>query len=70
MTDVSRATYVKVPADRPIGLDMNQFVENENNNAGAGQNRGKDLEVINEIMEQHSILVGVLQRRLSSVKVI
>lgn len=70
MTDVSRATYVKVPADRPIGLDMNQFIENENNNAGAGQNRGKDLEVINEIMEQHSILVGVLQRRLSSVKVI
>jgi katanin p80 WD40 repeat-containing subunit B1 len=61
---------VKVPADRPIGLDMNQFVESENNNAGAGQNRGKDLEVINEIMEQHSILVGVLQRRLSSVKVI
>jgi hypothetical protein len=25
MTDVSRATYVKVPADRPLGLDMRQF---------------------------------------------
>lgn len=25
MADVSRATYVKMPADRPIGLDMKDF---------------------------------------------
>ena len=25
MTDMSRATYVKAPADKPMGLDLKQF---------------------------------------------
>lgn len=29
MTDVTRATYVKVPADRPLGLDMKQFEQQQ-----------------------------------------
>lgn len=33
-------------------------------------NTKRDLEIINEIMEQHPIMVGVMQRRLDQVKVI
>ncbi len=65
MQDLSRATYVRAPNDKPLGLELKAFAED-----GGGQNQKKDLEIINEIMEQHSTLVGVVQRRISSIKVI
>ena len=67
MTDLSRATYVKMPGDKPIGLELKQF---EAENASLGQTQKKDLEIINEIMDQHGSLMGVMQRRMSSIKVI
>jgi hypothetical protein len=67
MTDLSRATYVKMPADKPIGLELKQF---EAESANLGQSQKKDLEIINEIMDQHGSLMGVMQRRMSSIKVI
>lgn len=71
MTDMSRATYVRLPADKPIGLDMKQFEQVDPMAAVMGNSQNKrDLEIINELMEQHNTLVGVLSRRLSSVKVI
>ncbi len=67
MTDLSRATYVKMPRDQPIGLELKQF---EAESANLGQSQKKDLEIINEIMDQHGSLMGVMQRRMSSIKVI
>jgi hypothetical protein len=67
MTDMSRATYVKVPSDKPLGLELKQF---ETESANLAQSQKKDLEIINEIMEQHETLMGVMQRRMSSIKVI
>ena len=63
MTDINRATYVRTPSDQPIGLDLNNFMQ-----SSAPQK--KDLEIINEIMEQHRCLVGVMQRRVGSINVI
>lgn len=60
----SRQTYIKAPHDKPIGLELKSF----DMDAGAGQKR--DIEIINEVMEQHNTLVGVVQRRISSIKVI
>ena len=62
MEDLNRATYIKAPSDKPLGLDLNNFAQQ------APQK--KDLEIINEVMEQHTTLVGVVQRRMSSIKVI
>lgn len=62
MTDMSRATYVKVPDNKPLGLELKQFEQE----GSAGSNK-KDLEVINEIMEQHNTYVGVMQRRFRSI---
>jgi hypothetical protein len=65
MQDLSRATYVKSPFDKPIGIDFKSF------EMDAGQStKKKDLEIINETMEQHTTLIGVVQRRIQSIKVI
>jgi len=66
---MSRATYVKAPADKPMGIDLNQF-EQDNNAITGSTNVGQEIKVINEIMEQHGTLIGVLQRRLSSINTI
>lgn len=34
MTDMSRATYVKIPADKPLGLELNQFEQDSNSHNG------------------------------------
>ncbi len=62
--DPNRATYVQAPKDQPLGLNLDNFI-NE-----AEIKEKKDLEIINEIMEQHTTLVGVVSRRMSSIKVI
>lgn len=67
MTDMSRATYVKVPADKPLGLELKQF---EADSSQALTSHKRDIEIINETLEQHTTLVGVMQRRLSSIKMI
>lgn len=46
MEDFSRATYIKSPLDKPLGLDMKSFEQNIN----AGTQK-RDLEIINEVME-------------------
>ncbi len=63
MSDPNRATYVQTPSDKPLGLDLNNFNQQPTS-------QKKDLEVINEIMEQHTILLGVISRRMQSIKVI
>ncbi len=50
MTDMSRATYVKAPADKPMGLDLKQFEQQATQN---GNSNKVDLNMINELMEQH-----------------
>lgn len=67
MTDISRSTYVKMPADKPLGLEFKQF-EQEINLASGTQKR--DLDIINESMEQHGTFLGVMQKRLSNIKVV
>ncbi len=67
MTDLTRATYVKKPENKPLGIPLNQF---EAEAANVGQSQKKDLEIINEVMEQHGTLMGVMQRRMNSIKVI
>ncbi len=47
-----------------MGLDLNNFLQDSE------IKDKKDLEIINEIMEQHTTLVGVVNRRMSSIKVI
>lgn len=54
MQDLSRATYVKSPFDKPIGIDFKSF------DVDSGSTKKKDLEIINETMEQHSTLIGVV----------
>lgn len=63
MTDMSRATYVKAPADKPMGLDLKQFEQSSTTNK-------VDLIMINELMDQHNTIIGVMQRRLGNIKVI
>lgn len=65
MQDLSRATYIKSPFDKPLGIELNSF-DNDKNQAP----QKRDLEIINEIMGQHSTLVGVIQRRMSHINVI
>jgi hypothetical protein len=59
MTDVSRATYIRAPADRPLGIDMKQFEQQSQEPEINAQNK-RDLDIINEIMDSHGTLVGVL----------
>eukprot|EP00347_Sterkiella_histriomuscorum_P009360 403341515 len=65
MQDLSRATYVKSPYDKPIGIDMNSF---DVDKSQAPQKR--DLEIINECMGNHATLVSVMQRRTNQVNII
>ena len=58
---------MKLPADKPLGLDLNQFQQREIPPALTGK---KDLEIINEIMEKHETLLGVMQKRLGNVQYI
>lgn len=44
MTDMSRATYVKVPEDKPLGLELNQFEQQSSTHK-------RDIQVINEVMD-------------------
>ena len=64
-------TYVKAPKNQPAGINMKDFVmtdtaAHEEKKTGVK----RDLEIINEVMEQHSVMVSVMQRRLDQVKVI
>ena len=68
MTDMSRATYVKAPADKPMGLDLKQF-EQQATQSSSNANK-VDLNMINELMDQHNTIIGVMQRRLGNIKVI
>ena len=68
MTDVSRATYIKAPSDKPMGLDLKQFDQSVTP-ASSTANK-QDIVVINEIMDQHNTIMGVMQRRLQNIKVI
>jgi hypothetical protein len=45
MQDISRATYIKNPSDKPLGIELNSFDVEKN----AGPQK-RDLEVINDIM--------------------
>lgn len=49
MTDMSRATYVKAPADKPMGIDLKQF-EQQATQSSANTNK-VDLNMINELMD-------------------
>ncbi len=49
MTDMSRVTYVKAPADRPLGLDVKQF--EQDNQSAASSTYKRDLEFINDMMD-------------------
>lgn len=66
--ELSRATYVQAPTSKPIGLDLNQFAAENPVQISSGDK--KDLEIINEVMENHTQLIGVVNRRMSSIKVI
>lgn len=57
MTDMSRATYVKAPADKPMGIDLKQF---EQQVTQTGNSNKVDLNMINELMDQHQTIVGVM----------
>lgn len=56
------------PIDEPIGLDMSIFnhVQPQQTNI---QNE-KDMEIIKSIEERHSTVMSVINRRMSSMKVI
>ncbi len=51
MTDISRVTYVKMPGDKPLGLELKQFESGTKN---------RDIEIMNEIMGNHETFLGVM----------
>ena len=59
MTDMSRATYVKAPADKPMGLDLKQFEQQVTQTNSSNTNK-VDLNMINELMDQHNTIIGVM----------
>lgn len=63
--DFRETTYVKAPKNAPAGINMKDFVMTD---AGAQEEKKtgtkRDLEIINEVMEQHPVMVSVMQRRL------
>jgi len=65
-------SYVVGPKkNEPAGIDMNDFMKPEPADPLLLESdKQKDIEIINEIMEQHTTLVGVIQRRRSSIQVI
>ena len=67
-----RATYVQAPKNQPAGINMNDFVMNDANNSAEDKKSEtkRDIEIINQLMEQHLTVVSVMQRRIDQVKVI
>lgn len=53
--------------DKPLGLELKNF---DQDTAGGDTAKKRELEIINEVMEQHSTLIGVVNRRINSIKVI
>jgi len=68
-----RATYVAKPKDQPAGINMEDFVMHD---ATANQRQQEDVdskrlvEIINEVSQHHTTLIGVISRRADQVKVI
>jgi hypothetical protein len=66
--DISRMTYIQAPKDEPVNLDMSAFDRpSDNENA---ESQKKDIEIINECMEKHQTFNGVMQRRISNIKMV
>jgi hypothetical protein len=47
MADLSRATYIRSPDDKPLGLELKNFDKPEH----GAQPQKRELELINEIMD-------------------
>ena len=69
-----RATYVPKPKDKPAGLNMEDFVMHDTNALNAQKEDEVDskrlVEIINEVSQHHTTLIGVISRRADQVKVI
>lgn len=56
---------MKAPKNQPAGINMKDFVMTD---VGTKEEKKtgtkRDLEIINEVMEQHPVMVSVMQRRL------
>ena len=70
-----RTTYIQAPVNEPAGINMDDFVMHDANaNKMMPLNNEVDKkrlgEIINEVGQHHTTLIGVISRRTDSVKVI
>ena len=66
-----RATYVAKPTNKPAGINMDDFVMQDSNTVQHEDVDSKRLvEIINEVSQHHTTLIGVISRRADQVKVI
>ena len=58
-------TYYETPIDKPLGIDIGQFIESSSTN-----NSTSDEDLINEAMKQHPLIENILTCRQRNMKIV
>ena len=59
-----RQTYIAVSKDKPTGIKMDDFLTSNSDDADCSQ----DILLIEEMSKQHNQILGVIARRMNSIK--